>query len=132
MKLRVKGNSLRLRLTRGEVARIGAGESVDETIEFGAGDDARLTYTLTTSADADRIAAAYEFARITVTLPADQAREWSATELVSLRGEQTLTNDALSGMARKLVLLIEKDFACVSPDTNEDQTDAYPNPNTTC
>ncbi|MEY2774155.1 MAG: hypothetical protein RLZZ275_502, partial [Bacteroidota bacterium] len=26
---------------------------------------------------------------------------------------------------------VEKDFACLDP-TDEDQTDAYPNPNTTC
>lgn len=132
MKLRIKGNSLRLRLTRSEVARIGAGECVCETIEFGTGSDESLTYSLATRADADRISVGFQRNRITVTLPADQAREWTATELVSLRGEQPLARDAVSAASRRLAVLIEKDFSCVGGDPSEDQSDAYPNPTPVC
>lgn len=34
MRLRIKGNSLRLRLTRSEVARLSVGEPVEESTEF--------------------------------------------------------------------------------------------------
>src|SRR5690349_11573414 len=44
MKLRIKGSSLRLRLTQGEVRQLEAQGEVAEQVEFGAG--AKLTYRL--------------------------------------------------------------------------------------
>ncbi|MBL9108770.1 MAG: hypothetical protein JNM74_05850, partial [Myxococcales bacterium] len=37
MKLRTRGRSIRLRLTRTEVARLAAGERVEERVPFGPG-----------------------------------------------------------------------------------------------
>ena len=42
MKLRIKGDSLRLRLTQGEVRQLGETGSVEDRVRFGAG--AALTY----------------------------------------------------------------------------------------
>lgn len=132
MKLRIKGNSLRLRLTQREVARIGMGECVSESIEFGGG--ARLTYALECSEDADYITAHFDLNRISITLPLTQANEWVNTELVGLRAEQTLATESVldSESNSKLMLLIEKDFVCIDGDPIEDQTDAFPHPNQRC
>jgi hypothetical protein len=136
MKLRIKGNSLRLRLTQSEVARIGRGEQVSETVDFGAG--ARLTYSLESDANAAQITARFVDNCITIVLPATQAREWTNTELVGLRAEHTLATESTTATmagdesAQKLTLLIEKDFICIDGDSSEDQADAYPNPNLKC
>jgi hypothetical protein len=50
MKIRMRGNSVRLRLTRGEVARLAAVGRVEEATEFGLGPEARLIYSLASSA----------------------------------------------------------------------------------
>lgn len=132
MKLRIKGNSLRLRLTQSEVARIGRGESVSEAVEFGAG--ARLTYALEIVMNAEQIAAHFTGDLITITLPLDQAREWAGTDLIGLRAEQALSNESVAGggSSSSLTLVIEKDFVCIDGDPTEDQSDAYPNPNLKC
>lgn len=132
MKLRIKGNSLRLRLSQSEVARIGKGESVSEAIDFGAG--ARLTYALETAPNVKEIAAHFTGERITVALPVERAREWVNTDLVGLRAEQSLDaeGDAGGESSPKLTLLIEKDFVCIDGEPTEDQADSFPNPNLKC
>jgi hypothetical protein len=45
MKLRIKSNSLRLRVSRSEVAKVRKGERVAETIQFTSDLAARFTYT---------------------------------------------------------------------------------------
>ncbi len=121
MKLRIRGNSLRLRLTRSEVARIGNGESVEETIRFGG--ERRLTYRLESSPDNHRIAAGYEADCITVRLPVSAAREWASAERVSLDDEQPLDADGAT-----LHLLIEKDFSCLTERRGADDADTFPHP----
>jgi len=44
MKLRIKGNSLRLRVSRSELAHLQAGGRIEETIRFAEAPEAKLTY----------------------------------------------------------------------------------------
>ncbi len=127
MKLRLKGNSLRLRLTQSEVARLGDGGRVEEIVRFGANENQILVYELVVEPEAETLTASFQNNRITVKLPRDLARELVETERVGVGGEQVLGNetDALS-------LLIEKDFACLDPASGEDQSDAFPNPHIKC
>ena len=46
MKLRIKGNSLRLRVSRSEFTRFLSQSRIEETIHFGPGPEAKLTYGL--------------------------------------------------------------------------------------
>lgn len=130
MKLRIKGNSLRLRLTQSEIAGLGAFGRVEERIEFGFSQT--LVYELIVEADAESrnegLRADFNDNRITVKLPFVLARELIETARVSISNEQES-----GGEAGVLSLLIEKDFACLDAgDAGEDQSDAYPNPNTKC
>lgn len=118
MKLRIRGNSIRLRLLRGEVAKFGEKGTVEETINFGT---ARLTYVLQNSADADDIAAQFDGNEIVVKIPAATAREWTQTDLISLTGEQKIAD------GESLKILVEKDFVCLDRPDDEDNKDAYPN-----
>jgi hypothetical protein len=118
MKLRIRGDSLRLRLTRSEITRIGLGESVSETTPFPEG--AQFKYTLEPSLSAEAVTATYFDAQIKIGLPMNLARTWAKSGEVAI---QTQTD--------KLFILIEKDFACLKPRENEkeDESDMYFNPN---
>lgn len=118
MKLRIRGNSIRLRLLRGEVAEFDRKEIVRETINFGA---ARLTYILQNSADASEISAQFNGDEIIVKIPSATAREWTETDLISLQSEQRIAD------GETLKILIEKDFVCLDRPDDEDNKDAYPN-----
>lgn len=118
MKLRIRGNSIRLRLLRGEVAELGAAGVLRETIDFGA---ASLTYILQTSGETDKLSAAFGNGKIVVSLPSATAREWTETNIISLKGEQPINDGEF------LKILVEKDFVCLDRPNDEDNQDAYPN-----
>jgi hypothetical protein len=47
---------------------------------------------------------------------------WASSEQVSITGEQQHNN------GDKLVILVEKDFACLAPREGEDESDMFPHP----
>ena len=118
MKLRIRGNSIRLRLLRGEVEKFGEKGIVEESINFGA---SSLTYVLQNSAEANAISAQFNGSKIVITLPSATAFEWTETDLISLKGEQRIADGEI------LKILVEKDFVCLDRPDDKDNQDAYPN-----
>ena len=114
MKLRIQGDSIRLRLTVSEVAAVGRGEAVAETTHVG---DPPFSYSLVPQADAAAVDAVFAGGAMRVTLPAATARRWAETEEVSLRGATGAVN-----------ILIEKDFDCLEPREGDEKLDTFPNP----
>jgi len=127
MKLRIKGNSLRLRVSRSEVARLLAGDCLEETIYFAPETGAKFTYALRQEASLSRPAVQYAEKRVVILMPTDQAIAWGVTDQVGIAENIGLGNLGSLG------LLIEKDFACLDRN-EEDNEDTFPNPNadTTC
>ncbi len=121
MKLRIRGNSIRLRLTQGEVQTLAEKGRVEDAIAFAPG--SRLVYAL---AFGGSLGAKLEGSRVEVTLPAAQGKEWASSTRVGLEGEQPIAG------GEPLRILVEKDFACLHPRKGEDDRDAYPNPNDSC
>jgi hypothetical protein len=119
MKLRIRGSSIRLRLTQGEVADLAAKGRIEEATVFGGGE--RFGYALVASAGATSVGARFVGGAIEVTVPAARARAWAASDEVGIEGED--------GALR---IAIEKDFKCLTPRTGEDDADAFPNPNESC
>jgi hypothetical protein len=118
MKLRIKGNSVRLRLLRSEVERFAAeGVIADETLFGGS----KFRYSLRSSAETDRIEATFVDGEISIILPREHALEWANGEAVGTEAEQG-----------ELSILIEKDFVCVDRPDDPDRADAYPNPQVSC
>ena len=111
MKLRIKGDTIRLRLTQSEVAALADGHDVVETTSL----PQPFTYALETSGET--IGAAFAAGRMTVNIPRAIALQWASTEEVSLRGRE-------GGVE----ILVEKDFACLIPRQGEEDPDAFPNP----
>jgi len=119
MKLRIRGDSLRLRLTRTEVERLHAHGEVVETIHFGP---RQLDYVLRRAA-VDSPRASFVGDRIEVALPEARAHAWATSDEVGIEAEQALPEGQLR-------LLIEKDFQCLAPREGEDDSDAFPHPAT--
>jgi hypothetical protein len=122
MKLRIRGNSVRLRLTRGEVARFAEKGLVEEAIEFGFAPPRRLIYALQTVATAEKVGAAFDDNRLSVSIPKLEAEKWTSTNQISIEARQSLGDD------KYLRILIEKDFACLETRLGEDESDAFPHP----
>jgi hypothetical protein len=116
MKIRIKGNSLRYRLTRSEVERFTAEGYIEETTHFGK---SSLLYSLQKTS-AEDLSASFENNSITLHMPHQMANEWATTDTVGFENKKD-----------GLYLLIEKDFRCLD-NVAEDQSDNYPNPNGVC
>jgi hypothetical protein len=123
MKLRVKGNSLRIRVTQGELAQFAAAGRVAERVEFGGG--AVLTYALVRDAGIAAMRSTFRNNTIEIQVPEAAARQWCRSEDVTL----TATYSTPEGEMR---LLVEKDFGCLAVREGEDESDNFPNPNQTC
>lgn len=122
MKLRIRGNSIRFRLTKEEVAKFGESGFVQDFIEFGVGEDKKLFYRLENSENSTQPNADFENGRITLRIPKSAAEQWTGTEQVGFETKQLLDNK------NELRILIEKDFACLKPRSGEDNADSFPNP----
>jgi len=127
MKLRIKGNSLRVRVSRSEVARLLAGACLEDTVHFTREPVAKFTYALQQDPLLIRPAVQYTENRVTILIPANEANAWGTTDQVGIAEDISL------GDLGSLAILIEKDFACLDR-SDEDIEDTFPNPNagTTC
>jgi hypothetical protein len=120
MKLRIKGSSLRLRLTQTEVHRLETEGEVAEQVNFGAG--VRLTYRLRTDATKPAITATYASDIIDVRVPREAAVTWSRT------ADQVAVSDERTALGDELRIIIEKDWNCLAPRADEDESDNFPHP----
>ncbi|MDB5295604.1 MAG: hypothetical protein JWO31_1587 [Phycisphaerales bacterium] len=131
MKLRIKGNSLRLRVTRPELAALVEGGRVEESIRFGPGPADRLAYVLQvgTASDGDdrddgyaSPLVAFAANEVRVTLSPAAVRRWREPDRVAVEGRLPV------GGGEVLHVLVEKDFACVDGPPGGEDPDAFPNP----
>ncbi len=120
MKLRIRDNSIRLRLTRGEVEALRADGLVSCRTAFPGGRD--FQYLLESSPASVNPAAFFSDCIMTVRLPEATVLAWATTDQVSIRGEQVLDD------GEKIDILVEKDFTCLAPREGEDESDMYPHP----
>ena len=120
MKLRIRGNSLRLRVTRSEVDRIRKGEAVREKVSFSP--DHSLEYVLEGCRSSPLLRAAFAGGSIRVSIPEAQALAWATGPEISLVSEQAV------GAGSSLKILVEKDFSCLHPADGEDDGDTFARP----
>ncbi|MEP6850759.1 MAG: hypothetical protein ABI999_18015 [Acidobacteriota bacterium] len=122
MKLRMRSNSIRLRLTQSEVGQLAKNGIVEETIDFGSAFGGRFIYSLQIDRDRQDVYSTSGSGRINVHVPRTLAENWIQTEEVGIEGLQPTDS------GRSLRLIIEKDFTCLHPRPGEDRSDAFPNP----
>lgn len=119
MKLRIQGNSIRLRLNRPEVGRFASAGRLEEFLQYGASPCARLSYGLERSTSSEALSVDVGPNRITVLLPEAMAREWTETQRVGFQGVSQTAGGQLN-------ILVEKDFRRLHGATKD--PDLYPNP----
>jgi hypothetical protein len=121
MKLRIKGNSLRLRVTRSELGRLIRTGRIEETTWFGIGPGCRLTYALEVSDGGNGVSLRCASPEIAVLLPSGEASTWRNSDQVGIYASVDL------GLRGFLEVVVEKDFACLDRN-DEDNFDTFPNP----
>lgn len=124
MKLRLRENSIRLRLLQSEMAQLRELGSVSEKIRFAP--QQTLNYSINISDEAKEITASLENGEVKVKVPKLKAVEWIETEQIGIENEQII-NDNLS-----LKIILEKDFSCPERPLDVDNADAFPNPKSSC
>jgi hypothetical protein len=119
VKLRLRGDSLRLRLTRGEVQQLAQSGSVEERVRITP--TQVLVYRLKRTKSAATLGASFVNGEVEIQVPVSIAREWCATELVTLAHVQ-------SHGEVQLRIVVEKDYACLAPREDEDESDNFRHP----
>ncbi len=116
MKIRIKDNSIRFRLTQSEVLELGKKRIVSSYTQF---IDRPFIYAIEQTEDKE-LSASFIENKIAIKIPQKMVEELVSTDTVGFEGQTGL-----------IKLLIEKDFVCID-NTLEDQSDNYPNPNLKC
>lgn len=121
MKLRIQGNSLRLRLTQKEVGLVRNRGVVESLIEFAPGHS--ITYLLEGSLGAQTISATFDGRAIRVTIPMHQMTDWVEGDQVGIEAR----------LNTGVQLLVEKDFKCLHRSVEQEPDDLtfgepYPHP----
>ena len=120
MKLRIRNNSIRLRLEASEVRALAETGVVESATAFPGG--RALAYAVESSPATVVPSAHFAATRITLRLPETAVLAWANSDQVGLEGEQLLDGGGV------LTLLVEKDFQCLAPRPDEDESDLFPNP----
>lgn len=122
MKLRLRHNSIRLRLTQGEVMGLNESGRVGECVAFGPDEKQHFSYVLVANADAARVSATCEPGMFVITLPKNLVKQWADSDELTISAHQP------AGKTDPLQIIIEKDLACLHPSNPSDNDDTYPNP----
>ena len=106
MKLRIQGNSLRLRVSEADVAQLQETGRVEEALTLGPKPEQTLRYVLLASPRHQAMEASFAGSTLTVYLPQETAARWTSSDENGL--EQLIDNSTGS----KLRILVEKDLDC--------------------
>ncbi len=125
MKLRIRGDSLRFRLSQKEVLRLLSGDKISETVHFSPSASDLLRYSILPSEQLEQIAAHFENGEILIKIPVRLVDPWGKSDQVGIESIQSM------GEGMGLRIVIEKDFQCLQPRPEEDESDNFPNPEQT-
>lgn len=112
MKIRIKGNSLRYRLTKSDMYRLSNEGYLEDRTDFGG---RILIYVIQKTQDS-QLSAFFNDNVICLQMPAVMIAELKDTDRVGFESDEG-----------NLRLLVEKDFTCLD-NVDEDQSENYPNP----
>jgi len=122
MKLRIRGNSLRIRVSKAELTRIAESGAAEDSVRFSPQTELRYRVEVkpTGAVEAD-----FRAALLRVIVPRQEVDRWLAPEQVSIEGRQAI------GGGDDLRILVEKDYTCLAPRGDEDDSDLFANPQKT-
>lgn len=121
MKLRINGNSIRLRLLRSEVATFIETGRIEHTIQFAPDAQSLFQYGLEHEPNLAGVEVRPKPSEVMVVIPTQQAKTWAETDRVGIYSTVDL------GSNGGLDIIVEKDFACLDL-SGADNHDTFPNP----
>ena len=119
MKLRIKDQSIRFRLSQNEVRKLDGESEIVASTYIG---ESTLTYVIKHALDRT-FSCNFIEGKISVMVPKDILQTWCNSDQVSIE-----CNLPKSGQTPSLQLLIEKDFQCLIERAGEDESGLFPNP----
>jgi hypothetical protein len=119
MKLRIRGNSVRLRVSKTELSQLASAGVAEDAVQFGPG--AVLRYGVQVRAGG-AVTAELAGDMVRVFVPKASIEHWLKPDEVSIEGEQAIGNGEF------LKILVEKDYTCLAPRSGEDDSDLFANP----
>jgi len=122
MKIRIRGNSVRMRISKSELDTFAKEGHLEEVTEFG---NPNFGYALQSKPGIENLSAEFSGNKITVYVPEEMRTEWTKTDIVGFDNNMDIGN------GKSLFILIEKDYACID-NVLEDQSDNFVNPNAVC
>lgn len=120
LKLRIRDNSIRLRLTQSEVDEVRVKGLVRGHTSFAGGN--AFSYLLESSPATVKPEAHISNNELSVRVPQRDIWQWADSDEVSIASAQILDD------GDELKILVEKDFACLAPRDGEDESDMFPHP----
>jgi len=120
MKIRIQGNTIRLRLTQPEIVCLGSKGLVEQSTDFD--NHSIFKYSISFSLSANEPEAGFSNGHINITIPEYTRKSWIDTNKTGIENEE-YTNQGPG-----LKILVEKDFQCLHERKNEDESEAFPNP----
>ena len=123
MKVRILGNTIRLRVKMHEADKLRVQGMIEEVLEFGAHAEQQIRFRV--SRGTDHFAIAQQEMSVSIMIPAEIVDQWATTEQVGIEETITTSHD------RYIKVLIEKDFACLDGNRDEEEG-SYPNPIEEC
>ncbi|MBQ4913937.1 hypothetical protein J8L85_05780 [Maribacter sp. MMG018] len=118
MKIRIRGNSIRYRLTKTEVNTLSDIGYYENSTDFG---DQKFIYAVKAIDDVEVLNVDFKDNAITLYMNRAKSLTWPKSRKVGF------SNVVKTKNGNELSLLLEKDFVCMD-ETVEDQSDNYPNP----
>ena len=120
MNLRIRDNSIRVRLSQTEVESVRSQGHVKAWVSFpgGTGPD----HIIESKPGTVKPSAHFSDGALKVNLPESAVQEWTSTEQVSIGADEILDD------GDHLTILVEKNFACLAPREGEDESDMFPQP----
>ncbi|MGC2662135.1 MAG: hypothetical protein WA324_29580 [Bryobacteraceae bacterium] len=115
MKLRLRGNSIRLRLNRQDVDRLASGNILEEQVLFPA--STRFCYCLEPSTDG--AAAQFDGTSMRIAVPSAAISEWATGQEIGLYFD-------FPAGEHPLKVSIEKDLECLHDSGDEPDPEAFP------
>lgn len=121
MKLRIRGNSVRLRVSKRELTALAEAGAAEDAIRFSP--DTELRYRLEVK-PGGAVEADLRPPVLRVAVPKERVDQWLRPDQVSIEATQAI------GGGEMLRILVEKDYTCLAPrsDGEEDDSDLFANP----
>ncbi|WP_299154182.1 hypothetical protein [uncultured Christiangramia sp.] len=119
MKIRIRGNSVRYRLTKNEVEHLCREGSIEETTNFPNLDFAYEVKVATT----EQLNIDFVNNKISLQISDVLLKDWDTNNRVGF------SHSVITSKGKSIDVLLEKDFTCLE-DRGEDESNNYPNPKT--